>query len=302
MVDARLIRACEGARRPAARLVGLALLGAAALPLAAQTPGEPDVRELRLESAVFGNTRTLRVFLPPGYDSDGPARSYPALYLNDGFAVFSERAWDGPRQLKRLIEAGSLPPLILVGIDNAASIPGSKAPALDRASEYLPWADASEPELKLPRGQHYPRFLYDEVMPLVERSFRVDRGSIGLGGASYGALAALHAAALAPRRVSHLLLESPPLFLFGGRMAGGPTDGRWPGAVYVGIGSRETEDPEIAAKGMRAIERFVAAARGAGVRVTLNRVEGATHGSAAWKARLPAALTALYGSREPQPD
>jgi predicted alpha/beta superfamily hydrolase len=278
-------------------MVGLALVAVAGHTQTERRPASsPDVRVLTLESAVFGNARSIRVYLPPGHDAGGAA--YPALYLNDGFAVFSERAWDAPRQLDALVRAGTIPPMILVGIDNAASIPGSRTPGLDRANEYLPWPDASEPEVTAPRGREYPRFLFDEVMPLVERSFRIDRARVGLGGASYGALAALHAANMAPRPIACLLLESPPLFMFGERLSQGAADAAWPRALYLGIGTRETDDPEIEARGTAAIDRFVAVARGAGVRVSLERVVGATHGSAAWRGRFPSALVALHGTRD----
>ena len=39
----------------------------------------------------------------------------------------------------------------------------------DRASEYLPYDDQSwtTPDVPVPRGEHLPPFLFDEVMPLV---------------------------------------------------------------------------------------------------------------------------------------
>ena len=54
--------------------------------------GQGADRDLRLEpftSATFGNTRTLRILLPPGYDApDNRDRRYPVLYLNDGQNLF----------------------------------------------------------------------------------------------------------------------------------------------------------------------------------------------------------------------
>ena len=82
----------------------------------------------------------------------------------------------------------------------------------------------------------------------------------------------------------------------------GSAAGAWPPLLYVGIGTKETDDLEILAKGSGAIERFVAAAKGAGVRVVLSPVEGATHNSAAWRARFPTAMRALYGAQLTVPD
>lgn len=256
----------------------------------------PDVRILPLASAVFKNTRDIRVYLPPGYDSPGQRGvTYPVLYLNDGFAVFSPRAWDAPHLLDDLIRARTVPPLILIGIDNAASIDSAKTPNLDRTSEYLPYLDADEPDVPSPRGQDYPRFLFGEVMPLVERTFRIDRDRVSLAGSSYGGIAALYASIAAPRRVSGLMLESTPLFMFGERLTKDADAAKWPSVVYIGIGSKETDDLEVLEKGARATEHFVVAAEASGARVVVNRVEGASHNSAAWKARFPAAIVALFG-------
>ena len=261
------------------------------------TASSPDVRSLTLVSQVFGNTRSIRVHLPPGYDSTEAAGvRYPVLYLNDGFAVFSERSWNAPKQLDGLVRERSIRPLILIGIDNAASIPGAKNPAEDRANEYLPYPDASEPGLPSPRGRDYPRFLFGEVMPLVERTFRVDTAQVALGGSSYGAIAALFASLAAERPISALLLESPPLFLFEERLTGQvQATGRLP-RTYIGIGTRETDDPAVLSKGAAAIDRFVQVAERAGAKVVVNRVEGASHNAAAWRARFPAALKALFGT------
>ena len=40
-----------------------------------------------LNSEIFGNTRLVRVWLPPDYDGSGAA-GYPVLYLNDGQNLF----------------------------------------------------------------------------------------------------------------------------------------------------------------------------------------------------------------------
>lgn len=258
----------------------------------------PDVRTITLTSEVFKNTRDVRVYLPPGYDSPAAREiRFPVLYMNDGFAVFSEKLWDAPRQLDQMIRLHTVVPIVLIGIDNAASIAGTANPARDRADEYLPYADASQPDLASPHGEAYPRFLFNEVMPLVEQTLRVDPGDVGVGGSSYGAIAALYTSIKAQRRISRLLLESPPLFLFAERLTQDAVGARWPGRVYVGVGTRETPDEAVAVKATAAIDRFVDAAnRGGNVSVLLNRVKDATHDAAAWKARFPTAMRFLYGA------
>lgn len=265
---------------------------------AAQQAGAPDVRTFTVKSEIFKNTRDIHVYLPPGYDApEGRDFHYPALYLNDGFAVFSEKLWDVPRQLDQMIRAGTIVPLIVIGIDNAATIAGATDPAKARTDEYLPYADPSEPGVPSPHGQDYPKFLFNEVMPLVERTVRVYPGNIGLGGSSYGAIAALYSAIKSQRQISRLLLESPPLFLYAERLTQDAVGARWPSRVYVGVGTSESADAAIAAKGAGAIDHFVLAANKAGTAsVLLHRVPGATHDAAAWKSRFPIAMRFLYGT------
>ena len=94
-----------------------------------------------------------------------------------------------------------------------------------------------------------------------------------------------------------LLLESTPLFLFQGRLL---EDSQmlttWPPTVYVAVGTRETDDTAILQAGKDVLERFIGLIkeRAPQSRVRFNVVEGATHTSSAWGARLPAALTFLF--------
>src|SRR5829696_9076945 len=154
-----------------------------------------DLRPHQFRSEVFGNTRTIRVLLPRGYDEPvNRKRRYPVLYLNDGqnlfdasTSVFNPLEWRVDETLARLVGAREVEPLIVVGVDNAGR--GG------RANEYLPYPDAYlRPPLPNPEGSKYPDFLLREVMPFVNGLYRTstDPGETGLGGSSYGALIALY--------------------------------------------------------------------------------------------------------------
>ena len=262
--------------------------------ISAQSADSGRVVVLSHPSTVFGNTRSIRVYLPPGYDSEG--QSYPVFYFNDGFAVFSPRHWNVPGTVDSLIRARTIPSLIVVGIDNAASIPGN--PVNARTSEYLPWPDATEPEVPSPRGAEYPALVVDEVMPFIARQFRVLAGpeNTGIGGSSYGGIAALNCVLRRPGTFGMLLLESTPLFLFNRRLLEETRSSTvLPSSVYVGVGTQETDDAAVLRAAAGVQEAFVGIVRNrtAGARVLLNVVESATHSSAAWRARMPAALTFL---------
>lgn len=285
------------------RSVVLAIAAAVHVLPAQPTADNSQVVVTPITSTVFQNTRSLRVYLPAGYASDQTARRYPVMYFNDGFAVFAPRSWNAPRTLDSLIANRIIPPMIVVGIDNAASIPGVQNPVQARTNEFLPYPDSTEPNLPDPQGLRYPEFIVNEVMPLIERSFRVLTGAehTGIAGSSYGALAALITVTRHPGRFSALILESAPLFLFKQRLI---TESQkftnWPAAVYVGVGTGESDDPAVLRLASdNLLERFtnIVRAQSPSSRVKYFVVDGATHSSAAWGARLPVAMTFLYGGR-----
>ena len=270
-------------------------------PTPGASAGDPAARKGRLEtfpleSAVFGTTRTIRVYMPPEYGAAGPR--YPVLYLNDGFAVFAERSWNAKAALDRLIPEQVIRPIVVVGIDNAASVRGVSDPGAARGREYLPYVDPSWPELRDVQGLRYPEFLLDEVAPAVERSFHISRepAERAVGGSSLGGVAALVAVLQRPAALGLLMLESTPLFLFDERLVDDTARlAVWPLTIYLGLGTAEAPDPEVLQKGQRAFNRLarVIAERSPRTRLLRNLEPGGTHTSAAWSRRLPTALTHL---------
>ncbi len=288
-----------------------AAIGAAmALTAVMAVAGQGIGRDLRLEpfaSATFGNTRTLRILVPPGYDATANrARRYPVLYLNDGqnlfdaaTSTFTGREWRVDETVGELTAAGRIPPLIVVGIDHGGR--------RERFREYFPWVDSflSPPEPD-PQGDRYPAFLVDEVLPFVEARYRVDRDPAhrGIGGSSAGALAAINTVVTRPGVFGRLLVESPSIYVDDAHIlktaAGVNT---WPDRVFLGAGTMEgprrpcapddAAEPEVVAD----LRRFAALLRRAGVaeaRIRTVVTPCATHDEEAWARRLPEALTFLY--------
>jgi len=260
-----------------------------------QTPAG-RLESFTLASKIFANKRAIRVFLPADYRDDG-SRSYPALFLNDGFAAFTPTAWNAPSIVARLIAEKRLPEIVVIGIDSGATAsPGSDD---ERTNEYLPYADEDEPSVPHPKGNRYPDFLIDEVMPAVARRYRIrtDAAGLAIGGVSYGALAALYAILKRPHVFGRLLLESPSLFVGNSAIL---TEARrtsaWPARVYVGAGTQETGDPSFDRTIVPALERLRALVRQRSPQssVNLSIGKGDRHDYAAWSRRLPEALTFLW--------
>ena len=159
----------------------------------------------------------LRVWLPPGYDDlTNVQRRYPVFYLNDGQNLFDEATsyageWHADEAADRLIREGAIPPIILVGIDNATR---------ERMREYVPYRSL-QPHMMRVRGRYYPDFLAKEIMPFISRQYRIADGpeNTGLGGSSLGGLIALYTAIARPGLIGRLLVESPSLWVAGRAIA-----------------------------------------------------------------------------------
>lgn len=285
----------------------LLLLAAATLagPLAAQGGCTPTVTgELRLHtlaSTTFGNSRTIRVLLPAGYDEPANAnRRYPVLYLLDGQNLFdkclsgiSHQEWGVDETVDRLVRAGTIPPMIVVGIDNTG---------MSRAKEFLPYRDqVFNADLAEVEGDRFPDFLVHEVLPLVNGAYRTETGHdhTGIGGSSYGGVAALYALLARPREFGYGLVESAPLQIGMGQLL---RDTRpltaWPNRVFFGMGGAETDDAVTNDRLIGLVRAVEANFRDAGYddrSVRLVVTPGARHTESAWAGRLAGALTFLYG-------
>ena len=253
-----------------------------------------DLQLLRFSSKVFHNTRMLRVWLPPGYNSpDHREERYPVLYLNDGqdlfdacTSIFHAEEWGVDETATALIQSRRIPPLIIVGIDNAGR--------RDRPKEYLPYPDETlRPPTPEVHGKDYPRFLVDEVMRFIDRAYRTDPNpaTTGLGGSSYGAGIALYTVMKRPGRFGKLLLESPSLYAHDDYLlhkAG--AFNRWPAKIFLGVGSINEPVDDV-----RRLQAILSRHGLGSQRLLVVEQPGAGHNEKAWAQRFPRALEFLYG-------
>jgi len=229
------------------------------------------------------------VYLPPGYD-DAPTRRYPVLYLQDGQNLFDEatafsREWQVDETAQRLIEAGEIEPLIIVGVANAGE---------RRLDEYTPTRDRRH---RAGGGaSRYGRMLVEELKPFVDGTYRTrpDAASTGLGGSSLGGLLTLYLglqysgmfwrlAVLSPsvwwderfivRRV-RLLSFKPPL------------------RIWLSVGTSEAEGVEDAARALR--DALVEKGWREGEDLAFTVVDGARHEEAAWAGQVEPVLRFLF--------
>ena len=274
--------------------------GAAALvsPPIRATGATGDLRLHEFRSRIFRNTRFLRVWLPPGYeDPQNQTVRYPVLYLNDGQNLFESSTafggveWQVDETADRLIREDTIPPLIIIGIDNTGK---------DRVREYIPYRSMNPITLRA-RGRYYPDFLTKEVMPFAEKNYRVATGpeNTGLGGSSLGALIALYTVIVRPDLVGMLLLESPSLWVSNRQIIRESRKVRtWPERIFLAAGTAEAGDAARSRTVVDDVRELGAIVRRAVLsekRLRFKIAEGATHSESAWAARFPEALQFLFG-------
>ena len=153
--------------------------------------------EESVPSRFLGTPRTVRIYLPPSYDSQ-PKRRYPVLYLHDGQNVFSSAgtnscfgwgSWELDRTVDRLIAEGRMQEIIMVGVDNTRA----------RYKEYrgLIHPEGSQKghsktpvEVDNTRFEAYAGFLIKELKPKIDREYRTLKTSANTGvmGSSLGGI------------------------------------------------------------------------------------------------------------------
>lgn len=153
--------------------------------------------------------RNVDIWLPEGYD---PAKKYAVLYMHDGqnlfdtTMTFNKQAWNVDDISCRLLKAGKLKDLIVVGIWNSPR---------KRHSDYFPQKpfeslsaqakDSISNQLKnrgTPAGgsfqanaDAYLKFIVTEMKPFIDKNYSVytDREHTFMSGSSMGGLISIYA-------------------------------------------------------------------------------------------------------------
>ncbi|HYF32998.1 MAG TPA: alpha/beta hydrolase-fold protein [Chitinophagaceae bacterium] len=258
-------------------------------------------------SKVFNNTRYLRVLLPPGYYLDkNRNKRYRVLYLNDGQNLFDSSSsvstnrleWRVDEIMDSLWRKNAVTEFIIVGIDNIGR--------RDRGREYLAYEDVFlSPRIPAPEGRKYPDFLTLEVLPFIDSNYRTiaHPSGRGIGGSSYGAIAALYAVIKKPKAFDFLLMESPSLYVDSAHLLrDAELVNDWPARIYIGVGTNELGNPNCkpgdwdneAVKDVLQLKTILERKGASKQRLKINVAECATHTEIAWAKRFPVAVMFLF--------
>lgn len=287
-------RAERSPRRHAVAVAILVCVATAALGAASPAVHAGKLDILHVKSRSLSAERTVRVWLPPGFNRH---LRYSVLYLNDGQNLFGDGdpesgggGWHVDESAARLIAQRAIAPLIIVGIDNG----GDRARSID----YLPVPDAFNDDPDPPGADAYLTFVIDELKPTIDRKYPTwtDPGHTGFGGSSYGAASAFYAILSRPGVFGRVLLESPSVGVGNGvLLERARTFSRWPQRVVMGIGSGEGRGGGRGPSG--AFQTLVDILRAAGLGDDRLRVvvqEGGRHNEESWASRFPDALAFLF--------
>lgn len=260
------------------------------------------VQVLQLETKALPGPRTLRVYLPPGYQQD-LSRRYPVLYLNDGQNVFSGLSsflpngeWRADEAAQALIEAGLIEPIIIVGIDNAGA---------RRDEEYLPTRAKVDGEELGGEADRYGKLLVEELKPYIDATYRTkkDARNTAMGGSSLGAIISLHLGLTYPRVFGKLALLSPSLWwdseLMLKRVAAlsGKQGSRPRQQIWLDIGTEEGGGARTVDV-VRELGKLLQDRGWKPGKDLVVYVEGyAIHREDAWARRMPAILLYLFGRK-----
>jgi enterochelin esterase-like enzyme len=167
--------------------------GPKAPPMPAETPlgkWAGQIVDREIPSAALGETRRLRIYLPPGYAKD---RAWPALFLADGGAV------EFGGLVEKMIEAGEIVPIVIISAESGEQGVVGEPPKQYgrdlRAAEYLRGISGAGD-----RFDRHMTFFADELVAYAIAEFNIapNREQRAVAGKSNGGVFALWAGVMHP--------------------------------------------------------------------------------------------------------
>jgi predicted alpha/beta superfamily hydrolase len=251
--------------------------------------------------------RNVDVWLPPSYAA-ADRRRYGVLYMHDGQNLFNPETayigvdWGVVPALERLIPAGDVPELLVVGVWNTEA----------RTREYLPQRPFASPQGREmlrrraadfggpPVSDAYLRFLVEEVKPFIDDRYRTrpGRADTFVMGSSMGGLVSLYALCQYPELFAGVGCLSTHWPAVEGVMLDYLAEALPPAGrhrIYFDYGT-ETLDAVYEPFQQDVDALMAAAGYRQGVDWITRRFEGAVHSETSWRERVHIPLAFLLGA------
>lgn len=250
--------------------------------------------------------RTIDVWCPPDYAA-GDTRC-PVLYMHDGQNLFLPGysyggvAWDAHVAAARLIAAGVIPGVIIVGVWNVGE---------NRWGEYLPQKPVNTPQGRATAAQFsdrlpgtlcsdaYLKFLAEELKPFIDAAYRTlpDQSHTFIMGSSMGGLISLYAICEYPQVFggagcvsTHWVAGENLMVDYFGAALPNPIDHK----LYFDYGT-ETADAAYEPYQRRMDGHLAARGYERGKNWITQKFDGAEHSERAWRERVHLPLEFLLG-------
>jgi len=255
-----------------------------------------DVRLHQVPSQQLGESRRVWVYLPEGYEKN-PGKRYPVLYTCDGEGVFDEKTAHNGVELgldekaAELVSQGKMSEVIIVAVSSG----GTNA---ERLRDYTATVD---PKYGGGKADKYLAFLTDELKPMLDRTYRTESVAekTGIMGSSLGGYFALYAGFTAPHTFGLVGALSPSLWHANRHLLHhmlGAAEG--PSKVWVDMGTREQEDPKLAADRVQEFQvaELILQERGyqSGQTMFAHLIQDGIHSQRQFKQQAPDMLQSLF--------
>lgn len=257
-----------------------------------------DIRvHKKFHSQFLTSDRDVLVYLPPGYEAATRSR-YPVIYFHDGQNLFDGatayipgKEWRIDETAQALIAAGTIEPLIIVGVYNAGN---------QRVNEYTP---AEDPKYKQGgKADLYGRMLVEELKPFIDRTYRTRRGAkdTGLGGSSLGGIVSLYLGLKYPHVFGRVAVVSPSVWFANQHIVGyvAALQQKPKVRIWMDIGTKEGKNSEEAqqtvAGARRLYQTLLKKGWKPGQDLSYLEAQDAEHNEPAWAARVGSILTFLF--------
>lgn len=148
----------------------------------------------------LNRSRTIRVYLPPGYDEQ--TKHYPVWYMHDGQNLFDPTtAFATDWKLKITMDkVPAAKQVIIVGIDNGGD---------NRINEYAPFKNKKNGQGG--EGAIFLNFIVEELKTSIDDNYRTlsDKDNTVMSGSSLGGLIAYYAGLIYPNIFGKIGVLSP---------------------------------------------------------------------------------------------
>ncbi len=159
----------------------------------------PAHDSLKLNSVLVGEIRTINVWTPPGYSDSTDA--FPVMYMPDG--GIKEDFPHIANTMSELIRKGSIPPMILVGIENTQRRRDLTGPTeVEKDKKIAPVVGGSE---------KFRAFISEELFPEINKRYRTTDAK-GIIGESVAGLFIVETFFIEPDMYDYYIAMDPSLW------------------------------------------------------------------------------------------